>query len=126
MKVFVASLLILALMIAGGAVGDMYLQSVADEMNTYADQIDQAAEQEDYERVRAVYQQLQQYWDDNIRYLTALVDHAHTVEIDKSLKELEMGLAVEEDVEILLSNARVRMEITSIANDEHLHIKNIL
>ncbi len=126
MKVFVASLLILALMIAGGAAGDMYLQSVADEMNTYADQIDQAAEQEDYERVRAVYQQLQQYWDDNIRYLTALVDHAHTVEIDKSLKELEMGLAVEEDVEILLSSARVRMEITSIANDEHLHIKNIL
>lgn len=126
MKVFVASLLILALMIAGGAAGDMYLQSVADEMNTYADQIDQAAEQEDYERVRAVYQQLQQYWDDNVRYLTALIDHAHTVEIDKSLKELEMGLAVEEDVEILLSNARVRMEITSIANDEHLHIKNIL
>ncbi len=126
MKVFVASLLILALMIAGGAAGDMYLQSVADEMNTYADQIDQAAEQEDYERVRAVYQQLQQYWDDHIRYLTALVDHAHTVEIDKSLKELEMGLAVEEDVEILLSSARVRMEITSIANDEHLHIKNIL
>ena len=126
MKVFIASLLILVLMIAGGVACDFYLQSVAGEMNTYADQIDKAAELGDFTAVRSAYEDLQQYWDDNVKYLTALVDHAHTVEIDKSLKELEMGLAVEEEVEVMLSSARVRMEITSIANDEHLHIKNIL
>lgn len=126
MKVFIASLLILVLMIAGGVACDFYLQSVAGEMNTYADQIDEAAELGDFTAVRSAYEELQQYWDDNVKYLTALVDHAHTVEIDKSLKELEMGLAVEEEVEVMLSSARVRMEITSIANDEHLHIKNIL
>lgn len=126
MKVFIASLLILVLMIAGGVACDFYLQSVAGEMNTYADQIDEAAELGDFTAVRSAYEDLQQYWDDNVKYLTALVDHAHTVEIDKSLKELEMGLAVEEEVEVMLSSARVRMEITSIANDEHLHIKNIL
>ena len=126
MKVFIASLLILVLMIAGGVACDFYLQSVAGEMNTSADQIDEAAELGDFTAVRSAYEDLQQYWDDNVKYLTALVDHAHTVEIDKSLKELEMGLAVEEEVEVMLSSARVRMEITSIANDEHLHIKNIL
>lgn len=126
MKVFIASLLILVLMIAGGVACDFYLQSVGWRDEHYADQIDEAAELGDFTAVRSAYEDLQQYWDDNVKYLTALVDHAHTVEIDKSLKELEMGLAVEEEVEVMLSSARVRMEITSIANDEHLHIKNIL
>ncbi len=126
MKVFIASLLILVLMIAGGVACDLYLQSVAGEVNAYADRIDEAAGLGDFTAVRSAYEELQQYWKKNERYLTALVDHAHTVEIDKSLKELEMGLAVEEEVEVMLSSARVRMEITSIANDEHLHIKNIL
>ena len=82
MKVFIASLLILVLMIAGGVACDFYLQSVAGEMNTYADQIDEAAELGDFTAVRSAYEDLQQYWDDNVKYLTALVDHAHTVEID--------------------------------------------
>ena len=126
MKVFIAALLILLLLIGGGIAADLYLHTLSEDIANFADRIDQAAQAEDFDTVRAVYQEMQTYWDANEMPLTALVDHAHTVEIDKSLKELEMSMAVEADTEILLSCAKVRMEVKSIANDEHFHIKNIL
>lgn len=126
MKVFIASLLILIVMIAGGVAGDIYLQTVSADINAFTDRIDRAAEEEDFETVQSVYGELIKYWDKNEILLTALVDHAHTVEIEKSMKEMEMSLAAKEGTEVLLSSAKVRMEITSIAENEHFHLKNIL
>lgn len=73
MKVFIASLLILIVMIAGGVAGDIYLQTVSADINAFTDRIDRAAEEEDFETVQSVYGELIKYWDKNEVLLTALV-----------------------------------------------------
>lgn len=126
MKVFIASLLILALLIAGGIAADIYLCSIADDMSGFADMVDSAAFGGNFDGIREAYTQMMQYWDKNEKFLSALIDHSHTVEVGKALKELEVSLKAQEEMEILLANAKVRTEVESISNDEHFHLKNIL
>lgn len=119
-------MVLLAVMIAGGIVSDIYLSRVSENISEYSEAIAGAALKEDYEALNAAYRQLDGYWKKNEMPLAALLDHAHISEINKSLSELEVGIEAQEITEVLLADARVRTTMEMIPNNEHFHMKNIL
>ncbi len=126
MKAFVISMVILAVMVAGGIGCDLYLTSVAENISVYADELEKAAEQEDYDMVAEAYTKLDDYWQKNSLQLSALVDHTYMGEVSKSLCEIEAGIKSGEQVEIMLAGSRVNQIIKNLADNEHFYPGNIL
>ncbi len=125
MKIFLASLLILALTVSGGIWADFYLNSVAEDVEKYCDKISQTQEESD-EAYEKTYNELNEYWQKKKRMLSVIIDHVHIGEIDKSLSEMEAAIDAREYGEMFLSLARVKTTIETVAQNEHFHLSSIL
>lgn len=125
MRAFVASMIIFALMIAGGTASDIYLYSVADSVGKYADVAQNAAVAENYSELSAVCAELDAYWEANSFPLAVLIDHTHTGEVSRSLAELKTAVAAYDLQESSLALARIRQTVQNTAENEHFYLKNI-
>lgn len=125
MRAFVASMIVFALMLAGGIVSDIYLYSVADSVSRYADAAQNAAVAENYSELSAVCAELDSYWEANSFPLAVLIDHTHTGEVSRSLAELKTAVEACDLQESSLALARVRQTVQNTAENEHFYLKNI-
>ena len=125
MKIFLASLLILALTVSGGIWADFYLNSVAEDVEKYCDKISQTQEESD-EFYENTYNELNEYWQKKKKTLSVIIDHVHIGEVDKSLSEMEVSIDNREYKEMFLALARVKTVIETVAQNEHFHLNSIL
>lgn len=126
MKTFIISLVILALIIAGGVFYGKVLEGVKDEIVAQAEKVYDAIYQKDIERAYVETENLRQLWERKKRLLSAFVDHAHLDLVDTSMQELEQGLFCEEFADAALGSAKVKMQMEDIAQNERVKLANIL
>ena len=119
-----ASILILALTVSGGIWADFYLNSVAKDIEKYCQTFSQT-EEESGEVHKKIYNEMNEYWQKKKRTLSAIIDHSHIGEIDKSLSEMEAAIDEQEYGEMFLSLARVKTTIKTVALNEHFQFSNI-
>lgn len=126
MRAFVAAFVILAVLIGIGIGSDIFLGMVEKNMDIYHQRIEEAAENEDFNNMREAYEGWSQYWNSRKGFLAALVDHAHTIEIEKALSELEASIRERDVTEVRLAGARIKISMQAISDNERFHLGNIL
>ena len=125
MKIFLSSLLILALTITGGIMADAYLSNIAKDIKQYCKTISEV-QIESVDAYKKTYSEMNEYWQKKKRMLSVIIDHVHIGEIDKSLSEMEAAIDAREYGEMFLSLARVKTTIETVAQNEHFHLSSIL
>jgi hypothetical protein len=125
MKIFLSSLLILALTITGGIMADAYLSNIAKDIKQYCKTISEV-QIESVDAYKKTYSEMNEYWQKKKRMLSVIIDHVHIGEIDKSLSEMESAINTREYGEMFLSLARVKTTIEMVAQNEHFHLSSIL
>lgn len=126
MKTFVISLVILALILGGGAFYTISLDRICDEIAGHTDAIGAALAKGDLEGAREQTRQLERVWGEKKGVLTALVDHSYLSAIDVSVAELTENMNYEELSQASEKNAKIKTQVKDIAQNEHLHFENIL
>ncbi len=126
MKVFIISIAIISVMISGGIGSSIYINNVAKDIEEYSVRMSKAALDEKYDELEKIYSDMQTYWEKKKRNLAALVDHAHISEVDKAMSEIEIAIKAQENIEVLLSMARAKTTLSSVAQNECFNVNNLL
>lgn len=126
MKVFIISIAIISVMISGGIGSSIYINNVAEDIEEYSVRMSKAALDEKYDELEKIYSDMQTYWEKKKRNLAALVDHAHISEVDKAMSEIEIAIKAQENIEVLLSMARAKTTLSSVAQNECFNVNNLL
>lgn len=126
MKVFIISIAIISVVISGGIGSSIYINNVAEDIEGYSVRMSKAALDEKYDELEKIYSDMQTYWEKKKRNLAALVDHAHISEVDKAMSEIEIAIKAQENIEVLLSMARAKTTLSSVAQNECFNVNNLL
>ena len=126
MRAVIVSVVILVVMITGLIIGETFLEGVANGIDDSCDKICDVAFNEEFNVAYDEYMKLKNYWMKKKNAITAIIDHAYSDEIDKSLKELEVSIMSNDSMEALLACARIKTTIKAVSQNEHFHLNNIL
>lgn len=126
MRSLIAAILVAALLAAGAVGYTKYVNKTADELNAYANSIERAIEERNFDKAKNTALELMELVDRKKEVLGAIADHGDIYEIQRSLAEL---VCLAEEGEVAESRARcaaVVVQIERLSGNSSPAIFNIL
>lgn len=125
MKIFVISLIILAVIVLGGFIYAYALDAITTSFTNDTDKIDEALLADDFDGAIQDFLVFKQKWKSSRKILTALVDHASLSAVDVGIADLEQNLYHLDSKDSMVSSSILKELLKNVSSNEQFSLENI-
>ncbi len=126
MKSFWAAVVIAVLLIGGGILFNMNIDSVTEELSEKEEKITELIEKENFDGAKKEIDNLKKYIDDKMIVLASVVDHKNIDEIELCVAEMEGYTKEKSKVEAITKCKKLEHLINHLPINYSVTLQNIL
>ena len=126
MKTFIASILVMVLMLTGFGVYIYYLTDTTEELVTLVNNVSDLAKDEKWEECNGKVDNLMELWDRHEKILCAFTDHGDLDEVKRSMNELKESARFSDSQDTVMYSSVLLVLIDRLTENELPTLENIL
>ena len=126
MKTFIASILVMVLMLTGFGIYIYYLTNTAEELVALINTISDLAKDENWEDCNSKVDNLMELWNRHEKVLCAFTDHGDLDEVKRSMNDLKESARYNDSQDTVMYSSVLLVLIDRLTENELPTLENIL
>lgn len=126
MKTFIASILVMVLMLTGFGVYIYYLTDITGELVSLINTVSDLAKEENWEECNDKVDNLMELWDRHEKVLCSFTDHGDLDEVKRSMNELKESARYNDPQDTVMYSSVLLVLIDRLTENELPTLENIL